>query len=73
MEQDETVESVPWSELLDDVDPGQDIRRIAYLAAGLLGAVVLGAIIAIRFHRVGRVVRLRPPRLQHSPCTARPT
>ncbi len=46
MDQDETVESVPWSELLDDVEPGQDIRRIAYLAAGLLGAVVLGAVIA---------------------------
>lgn len=46
MDQDETVESVPWSELLDDVEPSQDIRRIAYLVAGLLGAVVLGAVIA---------------------------
>ena len=46
MDQNETVESVPWSELLDEAKPGQDVRRIAYLAAGLVGAVVLGAVIA---------------------------
>jgi len=46
MDQNETVESVPWSELLEDAEPGQDVRRTAYLAVGLLGAVVLGAVIA---------------------------
>ena len=46
MDQNETVESVPWGELLDEAEPGQDFRRIAYLAVGLLGAVVMGAVIA---------------------------
>ncbi len=46
MDENETVESVPWSELLDETEPGQDLRRIAYLVAGLLGAVVLGAVVA---------------------------
>lgn len=46
MDQNETVESVPWSELLEDVEPGQDLRRIAYLSVGIIGAVVLGAVIA---------------------------
>lgn len=46
MDQNETVESVPWSELFEEAEPRQDFRRIAYLTAGLLGAVVLGAVIA---------------------------
>ncbi|MEE9297550.1 MAG: hypothetical protein V3V29_00750 [Acidimicrobiia bacterium] len=46
MDENETVESVPWSELLDETEPGDDLRRIAYMVAGLLGAVVLGAVVA---------------------------
>jgi hypothetical protein len=46
MDHTDDVESVPWSELLDVTDPSDDRRRIAYMAAGLVGAVVLGAVIA---------------------------
>lgn len=46
MSENETVESVPWDELLDEAEPGDDLRRTAYLVAGLLGAVVLGAVVA---------------------------
>jgi len=46
VEHTEEVESVPWGELLEEVEPDQDLRRIAYLAVGLIGAVVLGAVIA---------------------------
>jgi hypothetical protein len=46
MDHTDDVESVPWSELLDATDPSAERRRIAYLAAGLVGAVVLGAVIA---------------------------
>lgn len=46
MDRPDDVESVPWSELLDAGDPSDDRRRVAYLAAGLIGAVVLGAVIA---------------------------
>ena len=46
MDQPEDVESVPWSELLETTDPTAERRRIAYLAAGLVGAVVLGAVVA---------------------------
>lgn len=46
MEHTEDVESVPWSELLETTDPSLERRRIAYMAAGLVGAVVLGAVIA---------------------------
>lgn len=46
MEQTEDVESVPWSELLETSDPTAERRRIAYLAVGLVAAVVLGAVIA---------------------------
>lgn len=46
MDHPEDVESVPWSELLDATDPSEDRRRMAYLAASLIGAVVLGAVIA---------------------------
>jgi hypothetical protein len=46
MDHTDDVESVPWSDLLDATDPSDDRRRIAYMAAGLVGAVVLGAVIA---------------------------
>jgi hypothetical protein len=46
MNHPEDVESVPWSELLQTTDPSLERRRIAYMAAGLVGAVVLGAVIA---------------------------
>lgn len=46
MDHPEDVESVPWSELLEATDPSDERRRVAYLAAGLVGAVVLGAVIA---------------------------
>lgn len=46
MDHPEDVESVPWSELLETTDPSEERRRVAYLAAGLIGAVVLGAVIA---------------------------
>jgi len=46
VEHTEQVESVPWGELLEDVEPGQDFRRVAYLAAGLVAALVLGVVIA---------------------------
>jgi hypothetical protein len=46
VEHTEQVESIPWGELLEEVEPGQDFRRIAYLAAGLIGAIVLGVVIA---------------------------
>lgn len=46
MDHPEDVESVPWSELLDTTDPSDERRRVAYLAVGLVGAVVLGAVIA---------------------------
>lgn len=46
MDQHDDVESVPWSELLDHSEPGQDLQRTAYMVAGLLAAVVLGAVVA---------------------------
>jgi hypothetical protein len=46
MMEEPEVESVPWGDLFDEQRPTQDLRRIAYLVAGLLGAVVLGVVIA---------------------------
>jgi len=46
LDRHEDVESVPWSELLESSDPSEERRRVAYLAAGLIGAVVLGAVVA---------------------------
>ena len=46
MDHPEDVESVPWSELLEATDPVMDRRRIAYIAAGLIAAVALGAVVA---------------------------
>jgi len=42
----EEVESVPWGDLLEEARPRPDVRRVAYIAAGLVGAVVMGAVIA---------------------------
>jgi len=46
MDQEATTESIPWSELLDEKEPRQDIRSLSYLVAGLLGSVILGAVVA---------------------------
>ncbi len=46
MADNETVEAVPWEGLLEEAEPGDGLRRTIYLVAGLLGAVVLGAIVA---------------------------
>jgi len=40
----EEIEHVPWSELMEEPDDSR--RRRAYLAAGLLGAVAFGVIVA---------------------------
>lgn len=40
----EEIEHVPWSELMEESDERR--RRALYLAAGLIGAVVLGVILA---------------------------
>jgi hypothetical protein len=42
----EEVEAIPWGELLHESEERLDIRRVAYLAAGLIGAVVFGVVIA---------------------------
>lgn len=42
----EDVESIPWSDFVAEASPRPDLRRVAYLAAGLLGAVVTGVVLA---------------------------
>jgi hypothetical protein len=42
----EELEQVPWSDLMAETNPEDRRRRTMYMAAGLLGAVVLGAVVA---------------------------
>ena len=46
MDHTEEVESIPWGELLHESEEHLDVRRATYLAAGLIGAVVFGVVIA---------------------------
>lgn len=46
MDRNEDAESIPWGDLLEEAEPGQDLRRIAYMAVGILGAVAFGALVA---------------------------
>ncbi|HLA65869.1 MAG TPA: hypothetical protein VJP05_00050 [Acidimicrobiia bacterium] len=42
----EELEQVPWADLMAETDPEDRRRRTLYLAAGLLGAMVLGVLVA---------------------------
>ena len=42
----EELEQVPWADLMADTNPEDRRRRSLYLVAGLLGAVVLGVLVA---------------------------
>ena len=46
MDQHDDVESIPWSELLETTDRSAGRLRVATLAVTLIGAVVLGAVVA---------------------------
>lgn len=46
MDQHDDVESIPWTELLETTDRSAGRLRVATLAVSLIGAVVLGAVVA---------------------------
>jgi hypothetical protein len=46
MDEREEVEHVPWGDLLAEMEPEDRRRRTLYTAAGLIGAVVVGIMIA---------------------------
>lgn len=46
MDDREELEQVPWQDLLAEAEPGDERRRAMYLGAGLVGAMLVGVVVA---------------------------
>ena len=56
----EELEQVPWADLMADSHPEDRRRRALYLAAGLLGAMVLGVLVARSWWSPGSLPPVAP-------------
>ena len=56
----EELEQVPWADLMADTHPEDRRRRTLYLAAGLLGAMVLGVLVARSWWSPGSLPPVAP-------------
>jgi hypothetical protein len=45
MDDREELEQVPWQDLLAEAEPGDERRRVVYLGAGLVGAMLIGMVV----------------------------
>lgn len=56
----EELERVPWADLMAEAEPEDRRRRTVYLAAGLVGAMVLGVVVARSWWSPGALPPIAP-------------
>jgi hypothetical protein len=73
MDDREELEQVPWQDLLAEAEPGDERRRAMYLGAGLIGAMLVGMVVARMWWEPGPApVPVAPAGVEEEPESADP-